>query len=87
MLAYNVRVLCRCGIIFPSASNRSLTFDKVKYLKLMFGDIGQARTKARICRIADCYNLKPQFHKTRCVVHSLFCLYVIEIFLCVKIKI
>jgi len=33
-------------------------FDKDKYLEPMFGDVGQARTKARICRTADCYYFK-----------------------------
>ena len=48
MLAGNVRALCRCGIRIPSARNRCLAFDKVKYLEPMFGDVGQARTKAAI---------------------------------------
>ena len=45
-IAANVRALCRCGIRIPSARNHSLAFDKDKYLKQMFGDIGQARTNA-----------------------------------------
>jgi len=28
-------------------------FAKVRYLKQMFGDVGQARTKARICKTDD----------------------------------
>ena len=40
--------------------------DKDKYLEPMFGDVGQARTNARICRTVDCYNLKPHLHKTHC---------------------
>ena len=31
---------------FQSARNRCLTFDKDKYLELLFGDAGQARTNA-----------------------------------------
>ena len=31
----------------------------------MFGDVGQARTKARICRTVDCYNFKTHLHKNR----------------------
>ena len=46
LLAYNVRALCRCGIRIPSARNRCPDFDKVKYLEPMFGDVGQAQTKA-----------------------------------------
>jgi len=46
MLAGNDRALGRCGIRIPSARNRCPTFDKVKYLKPMFGDVGQARTNA-----------------------------------------
>jgi len=45
-MAYNDRALCRCGIRIPSAQNHSLAFDKDKYLEPMFGDVGQARTKA-----------------------------------------
>ena len=30
----------------------------------MFGDVGQARTNARMCITADCYNLKPPLQKT-----------------------
>ena len=45
-MAYNDRALCRCGIRIPSARNRCLAFDKDKYLEPMFGDVGQARTKA-----------------------------------------
>jgi len=52
-LAGNDRALCRCGISIPSARNHSSAFDKDKYLKQMFGDVGQARTKARICRTDD----------------------------------
>ena len=46
MVAYNVRALCRCGIRIPSDRNRCPAFDKDKYLEPMFGDVGQARTKA-----------------------------------------
>ena len=42
----NVRALCRCGIRIPSARTNARLFDKDKYLEPMFGDIGQARTKA-----------------------------------------
>ncbi len=45
-VAANDRALCRCGIRIPSARNRCPAIDKVKYLELMFGDVGQARTKA-----------------------------------------
>ena len=45
-IAYNDRALCRCGISIPSARNRCPAFDKDKYLEPMFGDAGQARTKA-----------------------------------------
>ena len=48
-LAGNVRALSKCGISISCARNRSLAIDKVKYLELMCGVIGQARTKARIC--------------------------------------
>ena len=68
MVAANDRALCRCGIRIPSAQNRCPAFDKDKYLELMFGDVFQARTKARICRTADCYKLKPHLHKTHCCV-------------------
>ena len=46
LIAYNDRALCRCGIRIPSAHNRRPAFDKDKYLELMFGDAGQARTNA-----------------------------------------
>ncbi len=52
-IAANVRALCRCGIRIPSARNRCPAFDKVKYLEPMFGDVGQARTNAGICRTDD----------------------------------
>ena len=45
-LAGNDRALCRYGIRIPSARNHCPAFDKVKYLELMFGDVGQARTNA-----------------------------------------
>ena len=45
-MAGNDRALCRCGIRIPSARNRCPAFDKDKYLELMFGDVGQARTNA-----------------------------------------
>jgi len=45
-IAYNDRALCRCSIRIPSAGNRCPAFDKDKYLEPMFGDVGQARTKA-----------------------------------------
>ena len=45
-MAYNDRALCRCGIRIPSARNRCPVFAKDKYLEPMFGDVGQARTKA-----------------------------------------
>ena len=45
-MTHNDRALCRCGISIPSARNRSPAFDKVKCLKPMFGDAGQARTNA-----------------------------------------
>ena len=39
--------LCvRCGIRIPSARNRCPAIDKDKCLEPMFGDVGQARTKA-----------------------------------------
>ena len=46
MVTHNVRALCRCGIRIPSAPNHCPAFDKDKYLEPMFGDAGQARTKA-----------------------------------------
>ena len=45
-IVHNDRALCRCGIRIPSARNHSLAFDKDKCLEPMFGDAGQARTKA-----------------------------------------
>jgi len=45
-MTHNDRALCRCGIRIPSAPNSCLAFDKDKYLKQMFGDVGQARTNA-----------------------------------------
>jgi len=47
-MAHNDRALCRCGISIPSVRNRCPAFDKDKYLEPMFGDAGQARTKAAI---------------------------------------
>ena len=49
----NDRALCRCGIRIPSARNRCPAFAKDKCLEPMFGDVGQARTKARICITDD----------------------------------
>jgi len=49
----NDRALRRCGIRIPSAPNRCPTFDKDKCLEPMLGDVGQARTKARICKTDD----------------------------------
>ena len=46
----------------PVTAARLCTKDK--YLEQMFGDVGQARTKARICRTVDCCNVKPQLQKT-----------------------
>jgi len=45
-LTANDRALCRCGIRIPTARNRCPAFDKDKCLEPMFGDVGQARTKA-----------------------------------------
>jgi len=45
-LAGNVRALCRCGIRIPPARNRCPAFVKDKCLEPMFGDVGQAETKA-----------------------------------------
>jgi len=45
-VTYNDRALCRCGIRIPTARNRCPAFDKDKCLEPMFGDVGQARTKA-----------------------------------------
>ena len=42
----DVRALCRCGIRIPPPQNRCPAFNKVKYLELIFGDVGQALTKA-----------------------------------------
>ena len=53
IMTANVRALCRYGIRIPSARNHSPVSDKNKYLEPMFGDVGQARTKARICRTDD----------------------------------
>ena len=44
-VTHNVRALCRCGIRIPARTNARL-FDKDKCLEPMFGDVGQARTKA-----------------------------------------
>ena len=55
---HNDRALCRCGIRIPSARNRCPAFYKDKYLEPMIGDVGQARTKPRICRTDDL--IKPQ---------------------------
>jgi len=41
-----------------SGRDRSPPFDKDKYLEPMFGDVGEARTKAWICRTFDCCNFK-----------------------------
>gem|GEM_PF-3510062 len=43
------RALSKCGISISSARNRCPAFDKDKYLEPMLGDVGQARTNARIC--------------------------------------
>ena len=64
--AHNVRALSRCGIRIPSARTNTWLFYKDKYLEPMFGDVGQARTHARICRTTDCYNVKPQLYNTFC---------------------
>ena len=48
-MTHNDRALCKCGIRIPSARNRCPAFDKDKYLEPMLGDVGQARTNARIC--------------------------------------
>ena len=45
-IATNDRALYRCGIRIPSARNCCPAFDKDNYLEPMFGDVGQARTKA-----------------------------------------
>ena len=45
-VVHNVRALCRPGISIPPARNRCPAFNKDKYLESMFGDVGQARTKA-----------------------------------------
>ena len=45
-MAHNDRALCRCGFSIPSARNHSPIFAKDKYLEPMFGDVGQAQTKA-----------------------------------------
>ena len=45
-LAIMIGLCVRCGISIPSARNRCPAFDKNKYLESMFGDVGQARTKA-----------------------------------------
>jgi len=45
-VADNDRALCSCGIRIPFVRNRCPTFDKVRYLEPMFGDVGQARTNA-----------------------------------------
>ena len=45
-MAGNVRALCRCGIRIPSARTNARHFAKDKCLEPMFGDVGQARTKA-----------------------------------------
>ena len=45
-MATNVRALCRCGIRIPSARTNARLCTKDKCLEPMFGDVGQARTKA-----------------------------------------
>ena len=45
-MAHDVRALCRCGISIPSTRNRCPALVEDKYLEPMFGDFGQARTKA-----------------------------------------
>ena len=47
-MAHNVRALCRCGIRIPSARTNAWLCTKDKCLEPMFGDVGQARTKAAI---------------------------------------
>ena len=71
-LATNDRALCRCGIRIPSARNHCPALDKDKCLEPMFGYVGQARTKARICTTADCYIFKPHLHKTHCYLPLFF---------------
>ena len=51
-IAYNDREFCRCCIRIPSSRDHCLAFDKDKYLQLMFSDVGQARTEARICSMS-----------------------------------
>jgi len=67
-VTYNVRALCRCGIRIPSARNRRLTFDKDKYLKPMFGDVGQELN--RITNV-HCYSVCPTCTKPNVLVAQL----------------
>ncbi len=50
---------------FPPVTAARL-FTKDKYLEQMFGDNGQARTKAGIWKTDNGYNLKVHLHKTPC---------------------
>ena len=52
-MTHNVRNLCKCGISIPSSRDRCLAFAEGKDLELMFGDFGQAKTKAWIFINAD----------------------------------
>jgi len=41
------------ALVFLPPVTAARLFAKDKYLEPMFGDVGQARTKARICRTDD----------------------------------
>ena len=47
------KALCKSGIRFSSARNHSPAFAEGNYLALMFGDVGQAVTKAWVFTNAD----------------------------------
>ena len=55
LFLFTERMTCGYNFRIPSALNRNPAFDKDKFLDPMFGDVGQARTKAWKCRTANLY--------------------------------
>ena len=53
------------ALVFLSPETAARLVDKDKSLEPMFRDVGQARTKARICKTIDRYNLKPHLAQNR----------------------
>ena len=53
MLAGILGLCAGVALKFLPPVTASRLFTKDKYLEPMFGDVGQARTKARICRTDD----------------------------------